>query len=167
MNAIESLLNQYDVEAQNTRKILECVPPEKFGWKPHEKSCSLAGLAGHIAELPGFLSAIATTDVMELTAGEWKPFIPSTREELMQGFEKTMQDTRKVLAGLNEAEFAKPWKLTFKGAPVMDGPRSTLLPNTLHHLVHHRGQLTVYLRLLGVKFPGVYGPSADEMAQFG
>ena len=167
MNAIESLLAQYDLEAPNTRRLLECVPADKFGWKPHDKSSTLGDLAGHIAELPSFLATMATTDAVELASGQFTPFKPTTHKELMEGFEKNLADSRKVIASLNDTEFAKPWKLTFNGAPIMEGPRNTLIPNTLSHLVHHRGQLTVYLRLLGVKFPGVYGPSADEMAQFG
>jgi len=166
MKVTELLLPHYDQEVKNTRRILEVVPEDKFAWKPHEKSMTLGRLASHVAELPSFLATMIQTDGMELTTGNMKPFSPKTRSELLAGFEQRATEARQVLAGASEDHLARPWKLTFKGQEVFGGIRTLLLQTTICHQVHHRAQLTVYLRQNDVVFPGVYGPSADEMAAF-
>lgn len=166
MKLTDLLLPQYDQEVRNTRRILECIPEEKLGWKPHEKSMTLGHLAGHVAELPSFLSTIVETDDLELATSGLKPFVPASRGELIAQFDKNAAQTRKVLLGASDEHLSKKWTLTYHGKEVFGGPRKELLPTTLGHLIHHRGQLTVYLRLNNVVFPGVYGPSADEMAAF-
>lgn len=167
MTTVELLMPQYDKEVASTRRILECVPEDKLTWKPHAKSMSLGQLSGHVADLPNFLATMVTTDGMELSTSDHKPFLPTSRAELLAQFDKNAAATRAVIAGASEAHLAKTWTLTFRGHEIFGGPRTELLPTTLGHLIHHRGQLTVYLRLNEVKFPGVYGPSADEMGQFG
>ena len=166
MKVSELLLPHYDQEVKNTRRILEVVPEDKFGWKPHDKSMTLGRLAAHVGDLPMFLTTILQTDKMELTAGEHKPFSPATRAELLAGFDQRATEARDVIAKASDEDLAKRWSLTFKGQEVFGGIRNQLLQTTICHQVHHRAQLTVYLRLNDVILPGVYGPSADEMAAF-
>lgn len=166
MKISEMLLPEYDLEVANTRKLLERVPQDKFTWKPHEKSMTLGHLAGHVAELPTFLSTIIGTQNLELSTSGLRPFEPTSTSELVEVFGKNAAQTRQAIAEVSDSDLANDWQLTFKGASVYGGRKSLLLPNTLGHMIHHRGQLTVYLRLLGVAFPGMYGPSADEMAMF-
>jgi uncharacterized damage-inducible protein DinB len=166
MKVNELLLPHYDQEIQSSRRILEVVPDDKFGWKPHEKSMSLGRLASHVAELPDFLKTIIKTDEMELTTSGMKPFSPATRAEMLDGFEKRAAEARQAITNSSDEHLAKPWRLTFKGQEVFAGIRNLLLQTTICHQAHHRGQLTVYLRQNQVVFPGVYGPSADEMAAF-
>jgi len=166
MKVNELLLPHYDQEVQNTRRILEVVPDDKFAWKPHEKSMTLGRLASHVAELPNFLATIIQTEEVELTTSDMKPFSPATRAEMLAGFEKRAAEARQAIANSSDEHLAKPWRLTFKGQEVFGGVRNVLLQTTICHQVHHRAQLTVYLRQNNVIFPGVYGPSADEMAAF-
>jgi uncharacterized damage-inducible protein DinB len=166
MKISEILLPQFDEEIKSTRRVLERVPLDKPDWKPHDKSMSLVRLAGHVAELPTFISTIIRTENLELSTSNMKPFIPSSNAELLSNLEKNAEDTRSAICGASDANLGKHWSLTFHGKPVFEGTKSLLVPTTLGHLVHHRAQLTVYLRLLEVSVPGVYGPSADEMAQF-
>jgi uncharacterized damage-inducible protein DinB len=166
MKVNELLLPHFDQEVQNTRRILEVVPDDKFAWKPHEKSMTLGRLASHVAELPNFLATIIQTEEVELTTSDMKPFSPATRAEMLAGFEKRATEARQAIANSSDEHLAKPWRLTFKGQEVFGGVRNVLLQTTICHQVHHRAQLTVYLRQNNVIFPGVYGPSADEMAAF-
>lgn len=166
MTSAEFLLPHFDHEAASTRRILECVPEDKLSFKPHSKSMSLGQLAGHVADLPAFLSVMIETDELELSTAEFKPFLPKTRAELLEHFDQQAAAARALLAKTDEKKMAETWRLTFKGGTVMHGIRREVLLTTIAHQVHHRGQLTVYLRLNDVKFPGVYGPSADEMAAF-
>lgn len=166
MKISEMILPEYDLEVVNTRKLLECVPQDKFTWKPHEKSMTLGHLAGHVAELPTFLGVIIRTERLELSTTDLRPFQPTSTTELVEVFNKNAVDARPTIAEVSDSDLAKEWQLTFKGASVYGGRKSLLLSNTLGHMIHHRGQLTVYLRLLGVAFPGMYGPSADEMEMF-
>jgi uncharacterized damage-inducible protein DinB len=166
MKVNELLLPLYDQEIENTRRILKVVPEDKFGWKPHEKSMTLGRLASHVAELPNFLTTIIQTEQMELTTSDMKPFSPTTRAEMLEGLEKRASEARQAIAKASDEHLAKPWRLTFKGQEVFGGIRNLLLQTTICHQVHHRAQLTVYLRQNNVAFPGVYGPSADDMAAF-
>lgn len=166
MKVSELLLPHYDDEVKNTRRILEVVPEDKFAWKPHAKSSTLGQLAAHVADLPRFLATIVQTENMELTKGEHHPFSASNRAELLAGFEKRATEAREAIATSTDEHLAKRWALTFKGQEVFAGIRRQLLQTTICHQVHHRAQLTVYLRLNDVVFPGVYGPSADEMGAF-
>jgi len=166
MKISEMLLPEYDLEVVNTRKLLERVPQDKFTWKPHEKSMTLGQLAGHVAELPTFLSVIIRTEKLELSNTDLRPFQPASTAELVEVFNKNAVDTRPTIAEVSDSDLGNEWQLTFQGASVYGGRKSLLLLNTLGHMIHHRGQLTVYLRLVGVAFPGMYGPSADEMGIF-
>ena len=162
----ETLLPEYDEEMKNTRKMLECVPEEKFGWKPHEKSMSLGQLAGHVAELPSFAAIMIGTDKLDLSP-DMIPFVPTSKAELVGKFDKLAAEGREAIARATDDHLSKSWSLVYEGQTLVEGPRTKVLRGmAISHLIHHRGQLTVYLRLLNVAFPGMYGPSADEMAAF-
>lgn len=166
MEIRELLLPEYDEEISSTRKILECVPDDKLGWKPHDKSMLLGRLAGHIAELPNWATRAITTDTFEFTPGR-APYIGSSRADLLEKLNLTAAEGRAAIAGASDEEFSKPWTFKFAGKTVFTLPKFAVLRRmALSHLVHHRGQLSVYLRLLDVPIPGMYGPSADESAKF-
>jgi uncharacterized damage-inducible protein DinB len=161
MTTSETLLLQFDPEMINTRKILECVPEDKFAWKPHEKSMTLGRLASHVAEMPQWGLMTVNLDKLDLTPG-LKAFSAASRTELLETFDNNVSGAREAIAGASEEHLAKTWSLLFQGTPILCMPRIDILRNTvMSHLIHHRGQLSVYLRLLDVPIPGMYGPSAD------
>ena len=166
MPIAQILLPEFDQEMKSTRKLLECVPDGKFEYKPHEKSMSLGRLSAHVAELPSYLTATLKLERLDMT-GEEKPFSPATRKELLDAFDKHTAEARELLSKASDEDLAKIWTLTYKGQQIFSMPRAAVLRSMcLSHLYHHRGQLGVYLRMNNVAFPGMYGPSADEMTMF-
>ena len=166
MPIAQILLPEFDQEMKSTRKLLECVPDGKFDYKPHEKSMSLGRLSAHVAELPSYLTATLKLERLDMT-GEEKPFSPATRKELLDAFDKHIVEARELLSKASDEDLAKIWTLTYKGQQIFAMPRAAVLRSMcLSHLYHHRGQLGVYLRMNNVAFPGMYGPSADEMNMF-
>jgi uncharacterized damage-inducible protein DinB len=152
-----------DLELNATRRVLERVPFEHWNWKPHEKSATLGRLAVHLAELPHFAEVIATTDEMDMASTPYSPTVVRSTEELLALFDKSAASMRRVVPELDEERLAGGWRLRMGDAIFLDAPRSLLLrQHGISHPVHHRAQLTVYLRLLNIAVPGVYGPSADE-----
>lgn len=166
MPIAQSLLPEFDHEMQSTRKLLECVPDGKFSFKPHEKSMTLGHLASHVAQIPEYITSTIKLERMDFDGSE-KPFEAATRKELLEAFDAKAVAARQALAGVSDEELSKIWTLTFKGQQIFSLPRAAVLRSMcLNHLYHHRGQLGVYLRLNNVAFPGMYGPSADEMNRF-
>lgn len=166
MPIAQSLLPEFDHEMQSTRKLLECVPDGKFGFKPHEKSMTLGHLASHVAQIPEYITSTIRLERMDFDGSE-KPFEAATRKELLEAFDAKSAAARQALAGVSDEELVKVWTLTFKGQQIFSLPRAAVLRSMcLNHLYHHRGQLGVYLRMNNVAFPGMYGPSADEMNMF-
>ena len=166
MPIAQMLLPEFDQEVKSTRKLLECVPDGKFDFKPHEKSMTLGRLAAHVAEMPNYMIGTLSLESMNFT-GEEKPFAPATRQELLDAFDKAVAQARELLAKATDEDLAKIWTLTYKGQQVFSMPRAAVLRSmVLSHLIHHRGQLGVYLRMNNVEFPGMYGPSADEMKKW-
>lgn len=164
MGLKEDLIADFKTEAAITRKHLSAVPAEHFAWKPHAKSMSLIELAGHLAENPTWVMGMYDEDLdIDRMMSEWKPYVPKTRDELVAFFdENTNAFLAKVEAG-TEDRLRSEWKMIQGGKTLMKSPRHAAIRSTgLHHMIHHRGQLTVYFRLLGVPVPGSYGPSADE-----
>jgi uncharacterized damage-inducible protein DinB len=148
----------------NTRAVLECVPEDKFSWKPHEKSMTLGRLASHIAEMPTWAAFTVKQDKLELTP-DMKPFLASTKSELMDSFASNTSEARAVIAGATDEQLGKVWSLIYGGQTVLSMPRAAVLRSmVLNHMIHHRGQLGVYLRLNDIAIPGMYGPSADAKA---
>ena len=166
MPIAQSLLPEFDHEMQNTRKLLECVPDGKFSYKPHEKSMTLGQLSSHVAQIPEYITSTIQKERLDFT-GEEKPFAATTRKELLEAFDAKSAAARQALAGVSDEDLMKVWTLTFKGQQVFSMPRVAVLRSMcMNHLYHHRGQLGVYLRMNNVPIPGMYGPSADEMAQW-
>jgi uncharacterized damage-inducible protein DinB len=163
MSIAQMLLPELDNEIKSTRKLLECLPEGKFDYKPHEKSMSLGRLAGHVAEIPSYGTAAIQLEKLEMKGGE-KPFNPTTKKEVLEAFDKHAADVRAAIAGASDEDLAKIWSFHYAGKEVFSMPRVAVLRGMMmNHLIHHRAQLGVYLRLNNVEIPGMYGPSADEM----
>ncbi len=164
MTMSQALLPEFDQEMKLTRKALERVPDDKFDWKPHSKSMSLGRLAGHLAELPAFGSAVIATDGINFDKGEYKPAVVNKTAEVLELFDKNVAAAREAIGGATDDQFRQPWHLIYQGKKIFEAPRVAALRGmALNHIIHHRGQLTVYLRLNDVAVPSIYGPSADEM----
>ncbi len=162
----ELLLSEYDHEIASTSKMLECVPEDKWGWKPHEKSMTLGRLAGHVAEIPNWAARAILADTFEITPGR-APYLASSRADLLQTLDRSAAEGRKAIEGASDDEFSRSWTLKFAGKTVFTLPKCQVLRRmAINHLIHHRGQLSVYLRLLDIPIPGMYGPSADESGKF-
>jgi len=162
MSMIEALLPEFDREMTTTRKVLERVPDESLAWKPHAKSFSLGELASHVAALPTF--ATETLNRSEFEIGNLRPpvALPS-RADVLAAFDASTGAARAALAGKSDAELMAIWTLKRNGTPLYSMPKAVVLRSlVLSHVIHHRGQLSVYLRLLEVPVPSIYGPSADE-----
>jgi uncharacterized damage-inducible protein DinB len=159
---VESLLPEFDHEIGTTRKLLERVPEEKFAWQPHPKSMSLGDLASHLANLVGWGTVTLNDTGIDL-AGAGRGPEAHSRAELLATFDRNAADTRAALAGKSDAELMAPWTLKREGHTIFTMPRSSVWRSfVLSHIIHHRGQLSVYLRLQEVPVPSIYGPSADE-----
>jgi uncharacterized damage-inducible protein DinB len=162
----EMLLPEFDQEMAVTRKLLERVPLEKTDWKPHQKSMALGRLAGHVAELPTWAGRIVTTEMIDIglmMAGQHQPYIPASHQELLQKFDQSVLETRQSIAGASDAHLGKTWSLQFNGQTVASGTRLHMIRSmSMNHMVHHRAQLSVYLRLNDIPLPAMYGPTADE-----
>jgi uncharacterized damage-inducible protein DinB len=158
----QTLLPEFDEEMKNTRKILECVPDGKFDYQPHAKSMTLGRLATHVAELPSWTTFTLDREVLEMTP-EFKPSFASTRAELLAMFDKNVTDARAKIEAASDEDWQVIWTFKWIGKTIMSMPRSVVMRSTImNHLIHHRAQLGVFLRLNDVEFPGMYGASADE-----
>jgi len=162
MSSTAAMIQEFEQEAATTRRVLERVPADKLGWKPHDKSMSLGKLAMHIAGGPGFISSWALNDSFTMT-GQSEPEAKSTAD-ILAAHDASVAQTKANLAKVGDAGLGQTWSLkTPDGKAVMSMPKAALLRSiALNHIYHHRGQLSVYLRLLNVPVPSIYGPSADE-----
>lgn len=166
MSTSEFLLPEFDREMTTTRTLLERVPEEKFAWKPHQKSMSLGELATHVAGLPGWGTITLKESEFDMDAHSRRP-VATSRADLLASFDKTVAETRAALACASDAEMMAPWSLKQNGRKLFTMPKAAVWRSfVLNHLVHHRGQLSVYLRLNDVPLPAMYGPSADEAPNF-
>jgi uncharacterized damage-inducible protein DinB len=170
MSISETLLPEYDQEMTNTRKLLACVPDGKWDYKPHEKSMPMGRLAGHVAELPSWALHTIQVKQLDLTPADgpgFTPFIPASQKELLETFDKNVAEARNAIAGATDEHLAETWSLIYRGQTVLSMPRAAVLRGVvMNHLIHHRAQLGVYLRMNEVAIPGMYGPSADEKSMF-
>jgi uncharacterized damage-inducible protein DinB len=160
----ELLLAELEREAVGTRRALERVPEGRDDWKPHEKSMPLGYLAGLVATIPSWAAAIITQDELDLGApGEFQTRGYSTNRELLEAFDQALTRAREALAGATDEHLMTSWRLLVQGHVVMEQPRYVAIRDSaFNHMAHHRGQLTVYLRLNDVPVPSLYGPTADE-----
>jgi uncharacterized damage-inducible protein DinB len=163
----EALAAELKVEAATTRRLLERIPEDQFAWKPHEKSMTLERLSGHIAELPKLFAMVLTQDDMDFGTGNYQPFAPQSTDDLVTTFDKNVAEALNQLGGQSDDAYAKTWRMRNGEKVFFELPRMAALRSIgLNHLIHHRGQLSVYLRLLDVSLPSIYGPSADDSAGF-
>ena len=164
MRMIDPMLMEFDRESATTRKLLSRVPAEKFSWKPHAKSMSLGQLAGHIAGMPHWIAGSLLPGEFDLaTGGDGTAKEPASAEALMKTFEESAAAAKVAMAQLDDARAMGSWTLRHGAKVIMEMPRIAFVRTILlNHLIHHRGQLSVYLRLLDVPVPSIYGPSADE-----
>jgi uncharacterized damage-inducible protein DinB len=162
MTLAERLTPELENEIRTTRKLLERVPEEKFTWAPHAKSMPLGRLASHVAEIPSWVTSAVQLEILDIDANT-KPFLAASREELLSRFDSDSSEAAKALRSASDEHLAKKWTLKFQGQDVFTTPREDVIRTwVLNHMIHHRGQLSVYLRLLDIPVPSIYGPSADE-----
>jgi uncharacterized damage-inducible protein DinB len=164
----QSLLPEFDHEMANTRKMLERVPDARFEYKPHVKSPSMGWLAGHLANLPSWIMVAIDRDELDVAPADGPALklpVPSTNQEVVELFDKNVAAARARLATVSDAELMKPWTLKARGQERFTMPKGVVVRSfVLNHVIHHRAQLGVYLRLNDLPVPSIYGPSADEGA---
>ena len=158
----DGLLAEFDHEMGTTRKLLERLPDDKLSWKPHVKSMSLGGLATHVSNIPQWAGTILNEPFFDLANAPPNQAEKTSRAEILASFDETRKRTRDWM-DKTDAEYSSLWTLKRGGQPMFSVPRvSAFRSFVLHHVIHHRGQLSVYLRLNDVPVPAIYGPSADE-----
>ena len=158
-----ALLNELRQEAEATRRLLERVPEAQLTWRPHPKSMTLGQLALHVATIPGDLSRLAQLEEFDASNANFEPAVPESNAAILGALKKSLDEAGQYLAALGPDEAGATWRLILRGNEVFAMPRAALLRSLmLNHWYHHRGQLTVYLRLLDVPLPVVYGRTADE-----
>jgi uncharacterized damage-inducible protein DinB len=160
---LDPMLKEFREEAAVTKRVLERVPEDKLSWKPHAKSMSLGQLAIHIATVPGSLAKITQQDEFDTAQGSFVPPHPETVGEIYAAFEQSVREVENSLSGMTEKAAQGNWRLMMGEKELFAKPRIEVMRSImLNHWYHHRGQLSVYLRLLDVPVPSIYGPSADE-----
>lgn len=158
-----SLLQEFREETSITKRVLDRVPSDTLTWKPHVKSMSLGQLAWHVATTPGGIARIAKQPSFDVSQGSFVPPQPASLEEILAAYEQSCRDAESYLQELTDQQANESWRLLRNGAEVFTKPRISVIRTImLNHWYHHRGQLSVYLRLLNVPVPIIYGRSADE-----
>lgn len=163
MTTCQLLTLDFDDEMKSTRKMLERIRLDEAhrDFKPHEKSMALAFLATHTAEIPGWVKMALESEVLQLNE-DYKPRVAASSEELLQIFDESAEAGRAAINAVTDEEMKKNWTFKFADKFSMTEPRTKVIRSFINHLVHHRAQLGVYLRLQGIPVPGMYGPTADE-----
>jgi uncharacterized damage-inducible protein DinB len=166
----DAILSEFEHEMISTRQTLDRVPEGKGDWAPHEKSMKMGRLAGHLAELSGWATSIIGRDSLDFRpagAPPMNPTVMTSHKQLLELFDKNTAEARAAISGASDETLLKPWTLLSGGQTIFTMPRIAVLRSfVMNHIVHHRAQLGVYLRLNNIPVPSVYGPSADE-GQFG
>ena len=167
MSIAQGLLPEFDQEMASTRKVLERVPGDRLAWSPHEKSMTLGRIASHLAELPIWTTVSLEQDEFDVSPPEgeqdWVALNSDSVEEILEQFDKNAADARETIARTRDETFFEDWTLKSGGAALFTIPKIGVVRSfVLNHSIHHRGQLTVFLRLLDVAVPQTYGPTADE-----
>ena len=161
MAIIDGMLQELEQEARTTRRVLERVPGDQLGWKPHKKARTLGELALHVAGTPGAVATLASQS--EIQEPDFRDASPASASELIPALDESVSTAKRLLANMDDATLNGTWRMKRNGQEVLAMPRVALLRSImLNHWYHHRGQLSVYLRELGVPIPSIYGPSADE-----
>jgi uncharacterized damage-inducible protein DinB len=165
MTVRQFVMDEMNREVARSRRALQNVPAGQYEWKPHDKSMPFGHLADMVATIPSWIKAIVTTeslDVAPVDGPSMRPEPKTTSDALLKGLEETAAAAREALELVTDEVLDKTWQLKAAGKVVQEVPRLEAIQDTLNHWAHHRGQLTVYLRLLGAKVPSIYGPSADD-----
>ena len=162
----QMILPEFDHEMANTRKTLERVPDGKFSWRPHEKSMTLGGLSTHLANIPSWTAQTFNRDQLDIAPPGAPPYRleeAKSAAELLETFDKNVAEARAALEAATDENWSGKWTLLMTGKPIFTLPRTGVMRGfVMNHLIHHRAQLGVYLRLLDIPVPSIYGPSADE-----
>lgn len=162
MSIAQSMLPEFDNEMANTRKMLERVTDDNLGYKPDPKSMTLGRLASHVAEIINWGVSVFRADEYVITP-DHKALDVKSRKELLEAFEKNVKDARAAIADAPDSGMTHKWSLKFGDQEILSMPRAAVYRSMImNHIIHHRAQLSVYFRLVGVPVPGMYGPSADE-----
>jgi uncharacterized damage-inducible protein DinB len=163
MTIADTFLQELEREAATTRRLLERVPDNHLGWRPHEKARTLGELALHVATVPGLIAGFVSQPSPVQAPDFRDPPAPATTQGLMQAFDESIAKAKQILSGMDDATITETWRLVSGSRELVAVPRAAFLRSVmLNHWYHHRGQLSVYLRILGVALPSIYGPSADE-----
>jgi uncharacterized damage-inducible protein DinB len=168
MTIAQKLLPEFDEEFAATRKFLALVPDDKLTWKPHDKSMELGRLAWHLVDFPAWVLAIVAQDALKLTEEDGAAMMLAwegkKRADMLAKFDQGLPEVRAALAKATDAELEQHWKMEYAGQVMVDSPRDQVIRQWgLNHMIHHRAQFGLYLRLNNIAIPGAYGPSADEM----
>lgn len=163
MSLIKIFSNELEQEGASTRKMLEIVPNDKYDWRPHPKSMTIRALATHIAEIPGWIEHGIMNDGLDFATTPYDPKVINNTKELVEYFDESLAKGKSQLVEENESKLNGRWVMRNGDAVLMDLSKAEVIRHSLSQLIHHRAQLGVYLRLLDIPIPGVYGPSADEM----
>lgn len=159
----QALIAELQYESESIRKMLDCIPEQSLNWKPHEKSMPLGRLTMHIAELSGWFVNILEADELDFAKTDYKPIIAKSKEELLKSLEENLKKGTSSLQKASDEIFYSNWKLRSGDTIYFELPKIQVIRSmVLNHIIHHRGQLSVYLRLLNIPLPQVYGPTADE-----
>lgn len=164
MSTPKEFLKELTDESVVTLKMLERVPEEKYDWRPHEKSMTMKQLAGHIAELPSWVSMAFNTDELDFQASAYQPPVLANNQDLLALFNESLAGAKEQLQAATEASLSPTWLLKSGDEVLMSLTKGGLIRHALSQTIHHRAQLGVYLRLLDIPIPGTYGPSADEQS---
>jgi uncharacterized damage-inducible protein DinB len=165
MKITELLLKELDREVERSRRVLQEAPAGKYDWKPHDRSMIFGYLANMVATMPSWVAMgvnMNELDIAPASGSSMKQEKLETSDALVKALDRSAAEARAALSGTTDEFLMTPWKLLARGKVVMETPRWEMIQDTINHWAHHRGQMTVYLRLLGAKVPSVYGPSADD-----
>jgi uncharacterized damage-inducible protein DinB len=166
MKLTELFLSELAREVDRSRRALQEVPAGKYDWKPHEKSMQFGYLADMVASIPSWIAMEVKENELDVAPAQprMKPTPKETSAALIEALDKSAADARAALEGTTDDHLKTPWRLLARGQVVQEAPRYEMIRDTINHWAHHRGQMTVYLRLMGAKVPAIYGPSADDKA---
>jgi uncharacterized damage-inducible protein DinB len=166
MSISQALLPEFDQEMASTRKTLERIPEDKLTWKPHEKSMPLGRLAGHVVEMVGWAVDVMNKDEFDFRpagAPPMQPMVATSQKQVLEAFDKIVPAARAAIAASSDENFMKSWALKSAGQTLFSMPKAVVMRTfVMNHVIHHRAQLGVYLRMNDIAVPAIYGPSADE-----
>ena len=159
----EPLVTEFQRETATTRRFLERIPPGHWSWRPHPKSFTVAGLAAHLVDCVRWVESVVPLDELDIDPATFRPCSAGSLEELLALYDETVATAARLLSDADASAMADLWRLKLRGKTRLERPKMDVVRDfTLNHLIHHRGQLSVYLRLLDMPVPGAYGPTADE-----